>query len=757
MLPLTVLPIRRSLISLPVLKLFSKLVPKMSDTESEAIEAGTIGWEAELFSGKPKWHKLLSFVKPTLSKAEQDFLDGPTEELCRMVDDWQIVHKSLCLPTSVWDYMKSQGFLGLCIPKQYGGKGFSALMHSAVITKLSTKSVTVAATVSVPNSLGPAELLLHYGTKKQKDHYLPRLAAGKEVPCFALTSASAGSDAGSMTDHGVVCYQPYKGKKTLGIRLNVSKRYITLAPIATLIGLAFKLYDPDQLLGKTESLGITCALVPRKTKGLKIGRRHYPIGAPFQNGPIQGEDVFIPLDWVIGGKAMVGHGWRMLMECLAEGRSISLPSQVCGGVKSAIAATGAYARIRHQFNLPIGFFGGVEEALAKLGGFGYLIDSLRIFSVSAIDRDEKSAVASAISKYHATELARQASTQAMDIHGGRAICLGPKNYLANSYNSLPISITVEGANILTRSLIIFGQGAIRCHPYLLDEMKLATSDDPKQSLPKFDRLMFGHLGLIFSNLSRSLLLGLSHGYLASVPAKASPKVSYYYRQFSRFSAAFGLMADVSMGVYGASLKRREKISARLGDVLSMLYLGSAALKHYHDTDSPEEDFPLICWSCDYLLHEIQQKLDELLTSLPHLWLRVLLRPLIFPLGRFLRPPKDKHAHQIAQLLLTVSSAKQRLIAGSYLAGDDPKHPMGQVHHALQEMIDVEPLIKQLNQYRKEGVLEGRTMEEWISSAEKNKLFDKQEIKQLISAQALYQTIISVDDFDNSELLDRGES
>src|SRR3990167_2906087 len=546
LLPLNIKKLRIRFITQYLFQFYKRVMPKMSSTEREAIAAGTITFEGDLFRGNPDWDKLLSFPTAKLSAEEEAFIndpESPVEILCGMISDWDITHNLADLPPEMWEYLKQKGFFGLIIPKEYGGKAFSAYAHSQILTKISSRSVTVSTTVAVPNSLGPAELLLHYGTEKQKNYYLPRLARGEDIPCFALTSPDAGSDASAMTDYGIVCYGEHEGKKVLGIRANFNKRYITLAPIATVIGLAFKLYDPDHLLGEQENIGITCALIPHHTKGMTIGRRHFPLNTPFHNGPIQGKDVFIPLDWIIGGAAQAGKGWRMLMECLAAGRAITLPASTLGGAKKLCYATGAYARIRKQFGLSIGRFEGVEEPLARISAYTYLMDATRTFALSSIDRGEKPSVASAIVKYHSTELGRKLACDAMDIHGGKGICLGPSNYLGRGFQSSPIAITVEGANILTRNMIIFGQGAIRCHPYVLSELKAASLSDPNQALAEFDHAVMKHIGFGISNIVRSVSLALSSSLFVRTPHS---KMKRYYQHATRFCSALALMSDVSM-------------------------------------------------------------------------------------------------------------------------------------------------------------------------------------------------------------------
>ncbi|MCG8544424.1 MAG: acyl-CoA dehydrogenase, partial [Alphaproteobacteria bacterium] len=617
--------LRKNLISAPVLHWYRKVLPPMSDTEREAIEAGTVWWDAELFSGRPDWDAMRSLAKPVLTAEEQAFLDGPTETLCGMLNDWAI-QESGDLPPEIWQFIKDQGFLGMIIPKAYGGLGFSALAHSTVVMKISTRSLPAAVTVMVPNSLGPAELLLEYGTKEQKDHYLPRLAAGEEIPCFALTGPDAGSDAASLPDHGVVCTEEIDGERVLGMRVTWEKRYITLAPVATLMGLAFRLSDPDGLLGDKEDLGITLALVPTDTPGVEIGRRHFPANQVFQNGPTSGTDVFMPLDRVIGGTAYVGQGWRMLMNCLAAGRSISLPAASTGGAKFCARTTGAYARVRKQFRLPIGRFEGVQEALARIAGNAYLLEAARGITAAAVDLGEKPGVLSAIVKYHTTDRMRDTVTDAMDVHGGRAICNGPSNYLANVYYALPVSITVEGANILTRSMIIFGQGAIRCHPWLQQEMAAAHDSDAKAGLDAFDRALFGHLKHQIGILGRSLFHNVSGGEWVPAP-DAGGIASHYYKQLGRSSVSFALVAEAALLLLGGGLKRRESLSARLGDVLSEMYLMACALMRFEHDGRPEADEPLLHWCCQSSLYAIQQSLDEILVNFPS-------RPVAWILRRF---------------------------------------------------------------------------------------------------------------------------
>ncbi|MGI9245465.1 MAG: acyl-CoA dehydrogenase, partial [Steroidobacteraceae bacterium] len=615
-------------ITRPFRRTYRRLLPSMSQTEREALEAGTVWWDGELFTGRPDWKKLLAAKAPQLTAEEQAFLDGPCEELCRMVDDWDITHRRADLPPEVWDYLKKKGFFAMIIPKKYGGLEFSAYAHSCVLVKLSSRSATLSSTVAVPNSLGPGELLLHYGTEEQKNHYLPRLARGEDVPCFALTAPRAGSDAASIPDTGVVCRGTYEGREVLGLRLNFCKRYITLAPIATVVGLAFRLYDPDRLLGgDTTDYGITCALIPRDTPGLAIGRRHFPLNVPFQNGPLSGKDVFVPLDCIIGGPKMAGQGWRMLVEQLSVGRCISLPSNACGGAKAGIFASAAYARIRRQFNQPVGRFEGVEAALTRMAGASYIIDAARSVTSGAIDGGEKPSVPAAMLKYHCTELARQVANDAMDVQGGKGICLGPKNYLGRGYQVVPVAITVEGANILTRSLMILGQGAIRCHPYVLREMNAAKDRDKRRSLREFDAALFGHVGYTLSNAARSMVMALTLARFSRAPGAGATR--RYYQHINKFSAQFAFATDMAMLTLGGYLKQKEHLSARLGDVLSSLYMASMVLKHYENQGRPEADLPLVEWCCRTLLYKAQEQLHDFLRNFPNRWIAGLMRLIVF--------------------------------------------------------------------------------------------------------------------------------
>ncbi|AVG40415.1 acyl-CoA dehydrogenase [Achromobacter insolitus] len=702
---LSVRPIRRALLSAPIFNLYRKVLPQMSDTERDALEAGTVWWEGELFRGRPDWSRLLAYPRPRLTDEEQRFLDGQAEEACRMVNDWSVTQERYDLPAEVWTYLKTQGFLGMIIPKEYGGLGFSAYAHSEIVTKLSTRSSALAVSVMVPNSLGPAELLLHYGTDEQKNHYLPRLARGEEVPAFALTSPWAGSDAAAIPDSGIVCKGEWQGREVIGMKVTWDKRYITLAPVCTLLGLAFRLYDPEGLLGGKKDLGITCALVPHDHPGVDTGRRHFPLNAMFMNGPTRGVDVFMPLDFIIGGSPMAGQGWRMLMECLAAGRSISLPSSNTGMSKLTARAVGGYARVRSQFRTPVGKFEGVEEALARIGGNTYMMDAARSMTAGAVDLGEKPSVVSAIVKYHVTERARQVVNDGMDVIGGKGICLGPSNFLGRAYQQIPIGITVEGANILTRSLIIFGQGAIRCHPYVLAEMQAAQSPDRKRGLDDFDSAFWGHVGFVAKNKLRTLGSALTGARYLRVNADVAPEMKRYYQLLSRYSAAFALLADTSMLVLGGSLKRRERLSARLGDVLSQMYLISATLKRFEDEGRQAADAPLAHWSIQDALFKLQEAIEGVLDNYPNRYVAWSLRRLIFPWGRTQSLPSDKLGQDVARLLINPNAARDRLTAGCHLPATDAE-PVGAIEQALAATLDAEPIEAKIRELEKRGALDG---------------------------------------------------
>lgn len=734
-------PLRRLLISNRLFGLYRKNMPKLSSTEREALEAGTVWWDAELFSGKPRWRRLLRQPKPGLSERELEFINGPVEQLCLMLDDWEICDKYQDLPEAAWRFIRENGFFGMIIPQQYGGLAFSAQANSAVVMKLASRNLTAAVTVMVPNSLGPGELLMHYGTDQQKSYYLPRLASGEEIPCFALTSPLAGSDAGAMPDYGIVCRDEFEGEEVLGLRLSWDKRYITLAPVATLLGLAFRALDPDGLLGDSEDLGITCALIPTDTEGVEIGSRHMPIGAAFMNGPTRGKDIFIPMDWVIGGQERLGQGWRMLMQSLAAGRAISLPSLGVAGGKMASMLTGAYARIRTQFDVPIGFFGGVEEPLARIGGRTYRMDAARVLTLIALDLGEKPGVLSAINKYQLTESSRHCIIDAMDVHGGKGIIQGPNNYLAHSYQALPISITVEGANILTRSMIIFGQGAIRAHPYLLKEMNAVSGIANTQARRDFDNALFAHIGFIISNTVRSLLLGLTGGRMAPAPLRGPH--AKYFRQLSRMSAAFAFMTDAVLLLLGGKFKFKEKLSGRLADVLIHLYMASALLKRFEDDGQPAGDLPLLVWGIEDSLCQIQQGLQGVVKNFPVPILAWFARLIVFPLGRPYSPPTDKTVKAIAKLLLNESENRDRLIDGVFVSDRDDA--TGRVNKAFHLVLAAGPAERAIKNALKESV-NFENYKGLVKRATESGVITEEQATMVRLAQQASASVIAVDEF-----------
>lgn len=740
--------IRRTLLTRPIFNAMRKNLPPMSQTEREALEAGNTWWDAELFTGKPDWRKLNDLPAVRLSEEEQTFLDGPVETLCAMLDDWDITHNRMDLPSEVWAYIKQQKFCGIIIPKSYGGLAFSEFAHSQVVMKIASRSSTAAVTVMVPNSLGPAKLLLAYGSEQQKQYYLPRLAEGKEIPAFALTGPLAGSDASAIPDTGVVCHGTFEGQDVLGIRLNWEKRYITLGPVATVLGLAFKLYDPDHLLGEQADIGITLALIPTNTPGISIGQRHYPLNSAFQNGPNWGKDVFIPLAWVIGGAAQIGKGWTMLMQCLATGRAISLPALSVGAAKLICRNTGAYARIRTQFNLPIGAFEGVEEVLARMAGTTYLMDAARQVTSAALDNGEKPAVISAILKYQLTEGMRRIVNDGMDIQGGSGICLGPRNFIGRLYQVIPIGITVEGANILTRTMMIFGQGAVRCHPFIQSEMAALNASDPVLGLQQFDTLLWRHSRFFLGNLVRSVWFGFGGAALARTPGDQHTQV--YYRQLTRLSTGFALLADFALLTLGGTLKRKERISGRFADVLSHLYLCSCALKHFENQGSHSEDLPLLHWACQHSLHRAQQSLLAIFWLLPLRLPARLLRMALFPFGKPYAPPQDPLVGQLAQLLLSHNPARDRLTQGIYL-NEQPDDPTGRISCAFEAVLLASPIETKLHNAQKQGLLKKGLLKDILQDALALHVITQAEADLITQAELARLSAISVDDFATEQL------
>lgn len=672
-----------------------QLLPKISETERAAIEAGNVWVEGEFFTGKPNFQRMLEQPYPQVSPELQAFLDGPVEKVCQLATDWEIYQRK-DLPPDVWDYLKQERFFGMMIPQEYGGLGFSNLAYSSVMVKLASRSFTHVATVGVTNSLGPAKLLLRYGTPEQKAHYLPRLARGEEIPCFALTEPTAGSDAASLTSHGEV----FRGEDgNLYLRLNWKKRYITLGAIATLLGLAFRLRDPDNLLGKGKDLGITCALVPTNTPGVVINQRHDPMGVPFYNSPTEGHNVILPIDHIIGGIEQAGQGWKMLMQSLAAGRGISFPATCTGVAKLVARVTGAHSVVRQQFGLSIGRFEGIEEPLARIGGLAYMVDAARLYTCGAVDQGQQPAVVSAIAKYSTTELSRQMINDGMDILGGSGICRGPRNLLANIYTATPISITVEGANILTRTLMIFGQGVIRCHPYIYDEIQALSQSD----VPAFDRAFWSHMGSMIRNLFRAVILNLSRGYLARSPVSGA--TARYYRKLAWASATFAFLTDVALLAFGGSLKRREKLTGRFADILTWLYLGTATLRRFEAEGRQAEDLPLVHWAMQYSFAQIQLAIAGILSNLEISVLGLLRQPLLAwwrfnPIGAM---PSDHLGSQVAQSLQQIGSVRDRLTVGIYIPTDQ-QQALGRLEHALTLAQQADVVLQKIKAASRAGTL-----------------------------------------------------
>jgi acyl-CoA dehydrogenase len=735
---LTVPSLRRPVISAPIMRVIKGVLPHMSETERTALEAGTVWWDAELFSGNPDWRHLLAFQPPTLSEAERAFLTGPVEQLCGMLDEWEI-ERARDLSPQVWAFIKRERFFGMIIPRSYGGLGFSATAHSDVVTKIASRSVAAAVTVMVPNSLGPAELLLQYGTDEQKQHFLPRLASGEEIPCFALTGPEAGSDAASTESEGVVTRGWYEGREVVGMRLNWEKRYITLAPIATLIGLAFRLADPDHLLGEEADLGITLALIPASLPGIVIGQRHDPLGVPFQNGPITGHDVFVPLDFIVGGRPRAGQGWRMLMECLAAGRGISLPALSVGAAQLATRIVGAYGLVREQFDTPIGKFEGIEEPLARIGGRTYLMNAARKLTTAAIDGGEKPAVSTAIVKAYLTESMRAVVADAMDIRAGAGICRGPRNPLASAHLAAPIGITVEGANILTRSLIIYGQGAIRCHRFLRDEMDAAQSGD----VTKFDATFFRHARAVFGNVARAFAYGWTGGPLGK--RVTDGPAGEWARQLTRASCAFAVLSDATMLSLGGGLKRREKLSGRLADALAWLYLGSAVVKRYCDDGKPGQDLALARWGVEHALYEVEHALTGVLDNLPNRAMAAMLRIVVMPLGARQKPPSDVLGAEVASAVLDVEG-RERLTAEMYVPRDD-EPGLGILENALFLVARAAPVEKRLRHLVREGKIDDAPIARVAARACEASFIDAIEYARVVDAEQARRAAIEVDAFD----------
>ncbi len=736
-------PLRYRYVTIPLILWVQKQQPKLARSEQEVLEAGGLWYEKEFFTGVPDWKKLLNYPKPELSSEERDFLEHKVGALCDLLDDWKIVHKDKDLSPAAWEFIKREKFLGLGIEKKYEGLGFSPLMHSTVVATIASRSHSAAISIMVPNSLGPAEFIHNYGTEEQKNYYLPRLARGEEIPCFALTAPGAGSDATSISDHGIVCKGEYQGKEILGIRLNWEKRYITLAPVATLIGLAFKLFDPDHLIGDKKNLGITLALIPANHPGIEIGTRHYPLNLAFMNGPIRGKDVFIPMEWLIGGIERRGQGWMMMMECLSVGRGISLPALATSSIQLCYRMTGAYSHIRQQFQRSIGEFEGVQEALARIGGFAFISESARIFTAQAVGFDVRPSVASAIIKYHLTEMARKAVAHAMDIHGGRGIQMGPRNYLGNLHDGMPTSITVEGANILTRNLIIFGQGAMRCHPYLRGEIANADSEDASK-LKEFDYLFFKHVGMIVRNFSRTFWYGLTNAFGAHAPK--TKKLNWHFRQLSRLSSVFAFTSDLTLAILGKELKIKETTSARLGDALSHLYLCSATLKHFYDQGEPDEQMVYVDWSTQYCFYQIYRVLQLVFENYPWHWFGRLMLWFCFPFSKGYRYPKDALSFQLADSMQKNITLRETLTELCYI-GKSPEDPLGRIEKAFLAQIKAEPILSKLKKgLAKSEIKEVLTLAEKAKKAYNSGEISELERDQLIELETLQRDALAVDEF-----------
>ena len=740
---------RRKWVTAPIFKFFKQILPPMSSTEKEAMESGDVWWDGELFCGKPDWDTLHNFPKPRLSDEEQAFMDNQVETLLAMIDDYDISNNRKDLPPEVWEYIKNNGFFAMIIPKKFGGLEFSAIANSTIVTRIASRSIATAVTIMVPNSLGPGELLAHYGTEAQKDYWLPRLAEGKDIPCFALTGPEAGSDAGGIPDKGIVCEQEYNGEITLGVRVSWNKRYITLAPVATVLGLAFKMYDPDKLLGDEQNIGITCALIPTDHEGVQIGDRHNPMGMAFMNGTTYGEDVFIPMDWIIGGQEYAGKGWRMLVECLSAGRGISLPALSTASGHLATRMTSAYAYVRRQFGMSIGKFEGVQEAMARVGGHTYTLEAMRTMTAGAVDLKVKPAVVTAVAKYHMTELSRQVINDSMDIHSGKGIQMGPKNYLAYGYMALPISITVEGANILTRNLMIFGQGATRCHPYVLGEMAAAENPDAEQGLKDFDELLVKHVQFAVGNTLSSLFQGLTFGLFNSSPVAGD--TARYYKQLTRMSRGLALCADFSMLVLGGDLKRKEMISARLGDVLSQLYIASCILKRYEDDGRQVADLPYVHYGVQQSLYEIGRAFEGFFQNFTNRFVARLLKTIIFPLGIHYKAPGDEVAQQVCISMLKPGVMRDRLTHLCYL-GESDDDPTGSMEKAYLAMVEGDKLYKPVYKALRAGELDkDQTLSETLSQAVKKSVISEEVRDRLLEIEKLRWEAINVDSFKKGEL------
>ncbi len=741
-------PVRLVVLSGWVFALTKKMLPKVSATEQEALDAGTVGWDADLFSGRPKWDNLLNIRPITLTKEEQDFLDGPTQIACEMIDDWDTRNNRADLSPELWQFFKDKGFLGMLISKTHGGLGFSAQAQSMIVSKIASRSVAAGITVMVPNSLGPGELLEKYGTDAQKAKYLKRLATGKEIPCFALTGPTAGSDAAGMPDVGVVTYGTYKGKRTLGVRLSWDKRYITLAPVATLLGLAFNLFDPENHLGKGKNVGITLALVPADHKGVEIGLRHYPARSAFMNGPTKGKDVFVPMEFLIGGTEYAGQGWRMLMECLSTGRAISLPAIGTVSIKHALRTTSAYARIRRQFNIPIGLMEGVAQPLSSLVKDAYMFEAARALTASMVDEGEKPSVISALLKYRTTEAMRSRYNDAMDIHGGRAIQDGPTNYLFSGYAATPVAITVEGANILTRTLITFAQGSLRAHPFLYEEIQALQNDDKEEGLNDFDKAFGGHVKYMLGNIAGSFWHAITFAQFASSPV--NHELAKYYRLLHRYSQSFALVADWIVIYLGGAIKRKQMLSGRMADILSDLYLMSATLKRFEDDGRNKDDVPIISAIMQDRIAAIEKNFVEVFRNVPNILLRNLMRILVFPLGAHAHSASDKENARLTRLVLSPSELRERLTDGVYKTLD-PSDKTGVLEDALLKVEAAKDIEHKFLKAIKKGTITRRLDRDIFADALKAGILNSNEVEIMRAADEATKIVIKVDDFKPSEL------
>lgn len=751
-------PLRLVAVTGPFLHWFQRQNPPLSAVEQQVIDAGGVWWGNELFTGEPDWPALLANNKAVFTAAEQAFLDQQVTALCDLLDEWQIAQDQ-DLPAAAWQMIKDQGFWGLEMDPKYGGHGFSPLAHSAIIHKIASRSVSAAITVMVPNSLGPAEFLKYYGTPTQKDYYLPRLACGEEVACFALTGVEAGSDAASITDSGTVCYDDYAGKKVLGVRLNWNKRYITLAPIATLIGLAFRLFDPEHLLGPTEDVGITLALIPADLPGVEKGARHLPLHLGFMNGPVRGKEVFVPLEQIIGGVDGCGQGWRMMMECLVVGRGISLPSLATAISQFCMRVSSAYAVVRQQFHRPIIKFEGIQQALGRIGGLTYLSEALRLSTIQVIQEGGRPAVASAIAKYHLTEFARQTVAHSMDIHGGRGIQLGPRNYLGYLHAATPINITVEGANILTRGLIIYGQGVMRCHPYLRSELTAAMNNDVRG----FDKIFRRHIGFALCQFSRLIVYGITGGRWIKLKGEKAKKdkkekkapeeilLHHHLQQLTRMSNAFVVLTDITLLVLGKRLKIKEALSARLGDILSYLCMAVAVIKHYQDHGQQQDEKVFMEWGVTFCFGKIREAMMEFLANFPVRWIAKILRRLIFPWGNPYAGPADDAAATIATGLCENISLRERLSSHCYFS---PGSAAWQMEQAMLASLQAGSLLKKISSLDKAGIPLPSSNESYLSAfirhAFQNQQINHGEYMQLQKVADLCWEAIQVDEFANGK-------